>query len=1114
MTMHKGAGDAYTYSPQTEAGLNVQQTSVRWNDLVHGPAEVPRCEQSVIYYKSPFMAPSDDADLSRYEPVEGGGFRIRDGKGCFTRPIIWGNNQIHGGDKPIFAMKTGTGSALAGFDAEHACFPIFGRSATGAWKQPYPLLGFLRLGVPGEDGPAWFHERDGVETITRPGYTQYHLDGANGVPACEITIAPLMDANGLVCRVRFERPQDLVWEYGDLYWDNGAWALIPEVNRNAVTIDGTTARLTEMNLGPALVLAGWDGTGVGEAIEGPLLDINNQGQIARFSSSAPREEYYLVAVWGVTGYDHALAEQMMGRLDSRNTAHWPEERDRLKQRWFDAFITPHLNPEEKFRTAMRDPAGELQRMKDWWAARTAQVQISTPDPYFNNLISWVHTTSHYHQLGPGLTNSGSASDSYGHISPGWWGKLWGGDVEAVKTNLRLYGAMQLDETTFTYADPNAVNRHYPVYASVDGCIPWICSSLEPAVRENNNPWFLDQVWWVYAWTGDAQFVRDLWPIIMRAVEWQCTINDPDGDGLFRDFYPFWAGDNGCEGPKGVVASALGWTTLDRAAKLAAVVGDAESAQAYRAYADKSKAAIMRELWNEEIGVLGARGMEGAWREHMQVWQEALAVELGVLEPEQARKAMRWCESHTGFEPNPGIHLLMSSDWWPLRWSLSFAHTGDTCRAVMAGQMTGDADLWWPYAATAARASYYGAFPGVNYGIGNTGGAAGINEQVDSTDAHTHMAFRGLFGIEPAIHEQTLYIRPAFPTDWHEASINTPLVEYSYTREGDEAVFTIRTPQPLKKVVRGNFTGETVTTSAETESVVRVKLGASLPYENPCTKQTLRMKPEVPRDGKQCQRVTILNEEDRPEKLKLSLPLTNDERKRQVMIDLTAHFNTTVQQMMRAKYRFDCDDVPNALRNFWGMPHIVRNAHKTCGPSQHKGLWPHPNTVDALTGTRFLLAPTDTENFPEHNCLLAVNRTEPFPYPTTATITIGRQCSQVWPLLQCWLSAMKTYIPNGEIWLHYETGDPQLVQLIPPYNVDTYYQHYSLRGAPVRTGRLVYDDPWSVGFDQYEIVCPHADALRIDADPTRVLKEIELRAVCTESIIALAGLTIIPTEDDK
>ena len=122
---------------------------------------------------------------------------------------------------------------------------------------------------------------------------------------------------------------------------------------------------------------------------------------------------------------------------------------------------------------------------------------------------------------------------------------------------------------------------------------------------------------------------------------------------------------------------------------------------------------------------------------------------------------------------------------------------------------------------------------------------GDREDVDSDDPHTHVAVRGLFGIEPALHEGRLEICPAFPSDWKQASILTPDVSCEYRRDGDRATFRIRTPQPVVKIVRANLTGPQVVTPAETESVVTVQCGALPAPPEPLKDRTILAEQEPP-----------------------------------------------------------------------------------------------------------------------------------------------------------------------------------------------------------------------------------------------------------------------------
>ena len=82
--------------------------------------------------------------------------------------------------------------------------------------------------------------------------------------------------------------------------------------------------------------------------------------------------------------------------------------------------------------------------------------------------------------------------------------------------------------------------------------------------------------------------------------------------------------------------------------------------------------------------------------------------------------MRWLASHYGFEPQPGVHLLACSDWFPIRWSTQWVPTGDTCLAALAGMKFGRrGPSGGRTSKTVVRSSFKSDFPGINMGISNS-----------------------------------------------------------------------------------------------------------------------------------------------------------------------------------------------------------------------------------------------------------------------------------------------------------------------------------------------------------------------------------------------------------
>jgi hypothetical protein len=107
--------------------------------------------------------------------------------------------------------------------------------------------------------------------------------------------------------------------------------------------------------------------------------------------------------------------------------------------------------------------------------------------------------------------------------------------------------------------------------------------------------------------------------------------------------------------------------------------------------------------------------------------------------------------------------------------------------------------------------------------------------------------------------------------------------------------------------------------------------------------------------------------------------------------------------------------------------------------------------------------------------------------------------------------MKNYIPNGEVVLHYAGGKQAVESLIPPFNLDCYFQHFSLNGIPLPMGRL---GPWPTGWTPIHkgMAGAHADVLELPCDPAEVLEAVELRATCSEGVLGLAGMTAVPTDE--
>jgi hypothetical protein len=139
--------------------------------------------------------------------------------------------------------------------------------------------------------------------------------------------------------------------------------------------------------------------------------------------------------------------------------------------------------------------------------------------------------------------------------------------------------------------------------------------------------------------------------------------------------------------------------------------------------------------------------------------------------------------------------------------------------------------------------------------------------------------------------------------------------------------------------------------------------------------------------------------------------------------------------------------------------------------------------------------------------LALSSWPPYPFPAGAIIPVGRRCEKVCLLLQSYVHSIKNYIPNGEVVLHYADGERKIESLVPPYNLDCYYQHFSLQGRRIPLGKLGRPPP-AHSLSPPGLEGAHADVLEIVCDPGKTLESVEIRATCSEGIIGVAGMTVL------
>ena len=175
-------------------------------------------------------------------------------------------------------------------------------------------------------------------------------------------------------------------------------------------------------------------------------------------------------------------------------------------------------------------------------------------------------------------------------------------------------------------------------------------------RVDMNNQFVLMVLRDYLYTGDAAYLNDMWPHVIRAVDAIGTL-DTDGDGLpdsgtTRNTYDAW---NLSGSP--VYISVLWLAALKAAVRLADETGDAARAAAWRSLLQKGLSSLEKRLWNGayyDLWLSGAERDETLMTDQLDgEWFLRAAGIGGNLSDERIRAVAKEVIAHN-FDPDGGL----------------------------------------------------------------------------------------------------------------------------------------------------------------------------------------------------------------------------------------------------------------------------------------------------------------------------------------------------------------------------------------------------------------------------------------------------------------------------
>lgn len=721
---------------------------------------------------------ADAARPLRYRP-DSQDIVITNGKNRFNRPL-------YGGHTSFFIYAS---------DVPEIMLSLPGKGGT------------MRLGIVGADGSTWLHNADTVIARYRAGAIRYEVrDKLLGPGTLTIDVAPAADAEGALVRVVGSADAanvDLLWAFGGASgfnnnkWDFDTAKYCPESaalfqpkdcaeNEFKITESGFELRApcyrlqTEIRADTPGSLTSFDIVTVAKAMR-PVIGLVPPGSEMKVANAEAMDSP--AALW------KSQAEKL------------PILTGRCAVEGGKPMLFALERPAEGGKPLTQADLPEAIEAAEAHRVNVAgQVRVTTPDPYLNAAVPAICTAADA-LWNPPVYMHGAVAWRMPLL--GWRGAYVASEFgwhDRAQAHFREYARYQFQEPTD--GKPHAGPKYNLARQALDsvlysrGHIPNAPVKGEKGQCDMQQV-YVDQLLWHLQWTGDMAFAREMWPVLVEHFAWEKRCLDPDDDGLYENYANTMISDaHHYNGGPCAQSSAYNYRSLRLATRLAKLLG--EDPEPFQREADKTLAAMNRELWMPELGWYAEyRDLLGLKQVHPSAELPSIyhPMDSDVPDPFQARQMLRYVDTAIEHIPVEGESAVVwTSNWVPYIWSVRNVIPSETAHTALAYWQAGARKAAWNLFRGAVVDSMYASrVPGNCAGSSehdprNTGAATDFNCTVGM---YSRALVEGLFGIVPNLLEGELLIRPGLPPEWESASIDTPDVGYTYTREGDVERFEIR-----------------------------------------------------------------------------------------------------------------------------------------------------------------------------------------------------------------------------------------------------------------------------------------------------------------------------------
>ncbi len=714
----------------------------------------------------------------RYRP-EGDGFVINNGTHRFNRALYGTNTafRVEAGDLPEFALY----------------LPGMG--------------GNLRFGLISGDSSRWLTDAKSIEARYHAGSMSYKIaDPILRSGQLQMTVLALGDGEGLILKLSAQNlgsGTELFWTFGGAtgkrFSRDGDLGADPEsvfyLKPEYCTDNEYVLQKNNFNL--------YFGSGRDRSVN-ERYENNYKPTNAELEQTRLKEKKKLYGLFPVGAELRVTdASRMKNPLDSYGSgkSNTPALSGKLTLQSVDTLYFLILNPDTHPAASYAELTGIFEKADAARKKIAERIKIETPDPYINAVGASIATAADAIWDGQSFMHGAIA---WRMPLNGWRGAYaadWLGWHDRAETHFDGYFKAQYtgppSGTSVPDSATNLARQKEKIGTSLftDGYISRNPGKINPPHHYDMNLVFIDQLLWHYRWTGDLDFLRKSWPVLVRHLAWEKRNFDANNDGLYDAYCCIWASDALQYSGGGVThSSAYNFRANQMAVELAVLIG--KDPKPYQEEADKIKKAVNKQLWLPDRGWFAEnKDLLGNQLVHPSaaLWTCYHAIDEGLADPFQAWQTTKYVDNsipHIPVRakgmPEGDFFTLSTTNWMPYSWSINNVASGEVLHTALAYWQTGRSEeafmlsksLFLDYMFLGSspgnfgQLSYYDAFRGELY-----------RDFADAIGMASRVLVEGLFGIKPDLLNKSLTIRPGWPSAWPFASMDTPDLKILFKREG-------------------------------------------------------------------------------------------------------------------------------------------------------------------------------------------------------------------------------------------------------------------------------------------------------------------------------------------